>query len=82
MEKRTYGDVFDDFVSKITNEEKLKVDDYRPAYILYIEDVDWSSGIIVWLKDGSKFIYIPPKEEQQRLIFAIFCFTREKQPLL
>ena len=64
MEKRTYGDVFDDFVGKITNEEKLKVDDYRPADILYIEDVDWSSGIIVWLKDGSKFIYIPPKEEQ------------------
>ena len=64
MEKRTYGDVFDDFVSKITNEEKLKVDDYRPAYILYIEDVDWSSGIIVWSKDGSKFIYIPTKEEQ------------------
>ena len=63
MEQRTYGDVFDDFVSKITNEEKLKVDDYRPADILYIEDVDWSSGIIVWLKDGSKFIYIPPKEE-------------------
>jgi hypothetical protein len=64
MEKRTYEDVFDDFISKITNEEKLKVDDYRPADILYIEDVDWSSGIIVWLKDGSKFLYVPPKEEQ------------------
>lgn len=64
MEKRTYGDVFDDFISKITDEEKLKVDDYRQADILYIEDVDWSSGIIVWLKDGSKFLYVPPKEKQ------------------
>lgn len=64
MEKRTYGDVFDDFISKITDEEKLKVDDYRPSDILYLEDTDLSSGIIVWLKDGSKFIYIPSKEEQ------------------
>ena len=63
MEKRTYEDIFDDFISKITDEEKLKVDDYRPSDILYLEDRDLSSGIIVWLKDGSKFLYVPPKEE-------------------
>ena len=56
----TYGDIYNDFCKKFPNAE---VDDYRPAVEIHIPQLsrDIPNAIIVWLKDGSKVIYISEK---------------------
>lgn len=59
---KTYGDIYNEFCDKFPN---AKVEDYRPAVPMYISQL--SAGIpyaiIVWLKDGSKVVYISESEE-------------------
>jgi len=53
----TYGDIYNEFCKKFSNAE---VEDYRPAVEMYIPQLvrGIPNAIIVWLKDGSKIIYI------------------------
>lgn len=55
----TYKDILNEFESKFSNAE---IEDYRPACGLYIDGVDdctqIPNAIVVWLKDGSKVVYI------------------------
>lgn len=56
----TYEEIYKQFKDKCNIDEDI--DDYRPAYGMYIdglEDCEWiPNAIIVWLKDGTKIIYI------------------------
>ena len=56
-EEMTYGDIYEEFCNKFPNAE---VEDYRPAVQMHVEqlNVGIPNAIIVWLKDGSKVIYI------------------------
>ena len=70
--KKTYGELYKEFLSKVrwvSQEEEELVDDWRPATSPYIDDmfgvgefVDSNlfckNGIVVWLKDGTKMIYV------------------------
>ena len=58
---KTYGGIYKEFCAKFHNAE---VEDYRPAAELYIPQltVGIPNAIIVWLKDGSKVIYIAESE--------------------
>lgn len=55
----TYKDILIEFENKFPNAE---IEDYRPACGLYIDGVDdctqIPNAIVVWLKGGSKVIYI------------------------
>lgn len=57
-----YVDIYNDFCKKYPN---IEVKDYRPATELYIPQLsrDIPKAIIVWLRDGSKMIYIAESEE-------------------
>lgn len=58
----TYEDIFNEFCKKFP---LVEVEDYRPAVELFIPQL-WRgipNAIIVWLKDGSKVIYIAEGEE-------------------
>lgn len=59
---KTYRDIYDEFRNKFPN---VEVEDYRPADPMYIPQllrgIDYA--ILVWLKDGSKVIYINESEE-------------------
>ncbi len=56
----TYSDIYEEFCKKFPN---AKVRDYRPAAKMYIPQLSRyiPNAIIVWLKDGSKVIYIARK---------------------
>lgn len=54
-----YGDIHSELLLKLDVDAVKQIDDYRPASPMYTEDLDLSKGIIVWMKDGSKIIYIP-----------------------
>lgn len=58
----TYGDIYNEFCKRFPN---VEIDDYRPAVELHIPQVRRGipNAIIVWLKDGSKVIYIAEDEE-------------------
>lgn len=58
---KTYGDIFKEFCDKFPNAE---VEDYRPAVGLYVQQLleCIPNAIVVWLKDGTKIIYISEKE--------------------
>lgn len=58
---KTYGDIYNEFCEKFPNAE---VEDYRPADPMYIPQLmrGIPYGIIVWLKDGNKVIYIAKEE--------------------
>lgn len=58
----TYGDIYNEFCKKFPN---AGAEDYRPACGMYIPQLSWSipNAIIVWLKDGSRVIYIAKSEE-------------------
>jgi len=60
---KTYGDVYKEFYDRFPNAE---VEDYRPAVGLYIPQLLEAipNAIIVWLKDGSKIIYISESEDK------------------
>lgn len=53
----TYNDIYNEFCKKFPNAE---IEDYRPAAQMYLPQLQQgiSNAIIVWLKDGSKVIYI------------------------
>ena len=52
----TYGDIYKQFIADTGMSESL-IDDYRPCVEAY--DVPTiSDAIVVWLKNGSKIIYI------------------------
>lgn len=53
----TYSDIYDEFCKKFPNTE---VSDYRPAYPQYLPSLvkPIPYAIVVWLKDGSKMVYI------------------------
>lgn len=57
VKKMTYGEIYEEFCNKFSNAE---VDDYRPAAPLYVDELNTSipNAIVVWLKDGSKIIYV------------------------
>ena len=59
---KTYGDIYNEFCDKFPN---AKVEDYRPAVPMHISQlsVGIPYAIIVWLKDGSKVVYISESEE-------------------
>lgn len=59
---KTYGDIFKEFCDKFPN---VEVEDYRPAVGLYVQQLleCIPNAIVVWLKDGSKIIYISESEE-------------------
>ncbi len=58
----TYGDIYDEFCNKFPNAD---VEDYRPAVPMHISQlsVGIPYAIIVWLKDGSKVIYMAERRE-------------------
>lgn len=57
VKEMTYGKVYEEFCNKFPNAE---VNDYRPAAPLYVDELNISipNAIVVWLKDGSKIIYV------------------------
>lgn len=57
-----YEDTYNEFCDKFPLAE---VEDYRPAVELYVPQLSKGipNAIIVWLKDGTKVIYIPESEE-------------------
>ena len=59
---KTYGDIYNEFCNKFPNAE---VEDYRPADPMYIPQLlrGIPYAILVWLKDGSKIVYISESEE-------------------
>lgn len=58
---KTYKDIYDEFCKKFPHPE---VEDYRPAVEMHIPQLSRGipNAIIVWLKDGSKVIYIAESE--------------------
>ena len=65
-EKRemTYGEIYDEFCKKFPNAE---VSDFRPAIPTFLPSLAKSIpyAIVVWLKDGSKVVYIAESEEEE-----------------
>ena len=60
----TYGDIFSELIIKLGMCFKKQVSDFRPATPLYTDDTKLETGIIVWMKDGSKIVYIPKEEKE------------------
>lgn len=58
----TYGEIYKEFCNKFPN---IEIEDYRPADPMFIPQLSRGiqNGIIVWLKDGSKVVYIAAMEE-------------------
>lgn len=58
----TWRDLYNEFCKKFPDAD---VEDYRPAVEVYIPQLAKGipNAIIVWLKDGSKVIYIAESEE-------------------
>lgn len=58
---KTYGDIYNEFCEKFPNAE---VEDYRPAVEMHVPQLrnGIPCAIIVWLKDGSKIIYISKED--------------------
>lgn len=61
----TYGELYDKALNKL-HLECEKVEDYRPACKMHIPELETAlpNAIIIWLKDGSKVIYIEPDKEE------------------
>lgn len=55
----TYEEIYNKALCKLCLECK-EVEDYRPASKLFIPELkrDIPNAIIIWLKDGSKLIYM------------------------
>lgn len=53
----TYKEIYEEFCNKFPNAE---IEDYRPAVSMHIPQLTSGipNAIIVWLKDGSKVVYI------------------------
>lgn len=57
----TYGEIYEIFCKEFPD---VKVTDYRPAAPMYVPELTSivPGGIILWLEDGSRLIYILKKE--------------------
>lgn len=53
----TYKEIYEEFCNKFPNAE---IEDYRPAVSMHIPQLTSGipNAIIIWLKDGSKVVYI------------------------
>ena len=62
ISKMTYGDIYYQFCKKFPGAE---VSDFRPAVPQFLPNIvkPIPYAIIVWLKDGSKVVYIAESEE-------------------
>ena len=60
----TYGDIYDEFSKKFPN---IEIEDYRPAIPMHIPQLlkGIPYAIIVWLRDGSKVIYISERNDTE-----------------
>lgn len=58
---KTYGSIFREFLESTDIKQEI-IADWRPCQKPYFE-VSFSMAIIVWLKNGSRIIYISEKEE-------------------
>ena len=60
----TYGDIYEQFCDKFPNAE---VSDWRPADPMFIPQLlsPIPNAILVWLKDGSKMVYIFGELEEE-----------------
>lgn len=57
--EKTYGDLYKEFLEKF--ESTVGVEDYRPCVEMYgVPNID--SAIVMWLKDGTRVIYISNQE--------------------
>lgn len=56
----TYEEIYEEFCNKFPN---VEIEDYRPADPIFMPQLTRGipKAIIVWLKDGSKVIYIASK---------------------
>lgn len=61
--KMTYGEIYNEALWRLCLDHE-EVEDYRPASKLFIPELerDIPNAIIIWLKDGSKVIYIERSE--------------------
>lgn len=61
---KTYGDIYKEFCNKFP---LAGADDYRPAEPMFIRQllIGIPNAIIVWLKDGTKVIYIAESEDKE-----------------
>lgn len=59
-----YEDIYNEFCDKFP---LARVEDYRPAVELYVPQLSKGipNAIIVWLKDGTKVIYISESEDKE-----------------
>lgn len=59
---KTYKDIYNEFCEKFPNAE---AEDYRPADPMFVSQLmrGIQNAIVVWLKDGSKAIYIAKEEK-------------------
>ena len=62
--KMTYGDIYYEFCKKFPNAE---INDYRPATSMFVPELGEGIpyGIVIWLKDGSKMIYIAKEAKDE-----------------
>lgn len=61
---KTYGDIYNEFCDKFPF---AGVEDYRPAVEMFVPQLlkGIPNAIIVWLKDGTKVIYIAESENKK-----------------
>ena len=58
----TYGDIYEQFSKKFS---KAKVSDFRPALPMFLPQLSKGipNAIIIWLKDGTKVVYMAESED-------------------
>lgn len=61
----TYGDIFKEFCESVNTGLTDQIRDYRPCDPMF--DVPFiPGGILVWLKNGAKIIYISKQMEGEK----------------
>lgn len=58
----TYGEIYKQFLEETKMDRKI-IEDYRPCVEMYGVP-DMPEGIVVWLKNGWRIIYIPPEKKE------------------
>ncbi len=60
---KTYGMLYQEFISK-TKISTNTIDDYRPCCEMFgVPNIN--NAILIWLKDGTKLIYISNQEGEE-----------------